>query len=266
MNKIYKYVFGCTIAICLVIIFILGITDSGKSQKVVDGIVENVLESSENILLFVGSSECEKCKYQAKEFSILHDMYELGYYYLDLDDIKITSKKNKILTDLGFNINSGVELPSLAVYKDGKMIDSISGLNGLDDITVFLNKNGIAEINDFPFTFHDISSYQNLMEKKEKKIFVVSTYSNDEAIEFQSIIASIASEYKLNINILYLDDITQDEYNIVYNSNKFFQDYVVDITTIVIFDENNNVLGYSLDVLTKEEYIDILKNASIINN
>lgn len=266
MNKTSRFIFGVIVTVCLLVIFVISMTNNNKSQKVVDEIVKNVLKSEDNILLFVGASECEKCMYEAKEFALLHEMYDLAYYYMDLDDIKVTSKKNKILTDLGFDLNAGVQLPSLAVYKDGKMIDSLAGVRGLDTLTKFLSENNVLESNELPVKFHDIVSYNSMMEKKEKKVFLVSTYNNAEAISFQNIIIGLAKKNGFEVNMLYLDDITQDEYDIIYNSNKFFRDYVVDVTTLVIFDENNNVLAHSLKKMTEEEYIEIFKNASIINN
>ena len=137
MEKVHKIVFASLVVILLGVIIFVGVITNNKRTENVKNIVETVLSSNENVMLYLSSGKCTHCKYQAEEMSNLLSRYKFKYYYVDIDEVSNTSTKNDILTKLGLDIYNGVTFPALLVYNNGELTNELSDVQGIDSIYDF---------------------------------------------------------------------------------------------------------------------------------
>ena len=264
MEKVHKIVFASLVVILLGVIIFVGVITNNKRTENVKYIVETVLSSKENVMLYLGSGKCTHCKYQAEEMSNLLSRYKFKYYYVDIDEVSNTNTKNDILTKLGLDIYNGVTFPALLVYNNGKLIDELSDVQGIDSIYDFITKNGILVTEEkLPLKFINYEKYTNLINNGKTNIVALTSYKMDEGVSFQTQLFELYDKYNLEFNVLYLDDITDNEYELLKESLDMFDGDVYIPTLIVVKDKD--VLGFTNTPTETDNYIDFLKNINIIN-
>ena len=264
MEKIKKFVFPIILLTFACVIAIIGIIQNNKTLKIIESIKNYVLESEENIMLYIGSSSCEACKYEIGQFSILLNEFNFEYYYIDLDEIKKTSFKNRILTELDLDIKNGVDLPSLIVYKDGKIVDKLTGLSNADSIFNFLNKNGIIKDEKLPVNYLDFSGYKSHIEKSGIKILAFVEMASFDGVDFQTKLWEIASDSNIEIDFLVLDELADSEREVIINSNELFSETFFD-EPVLIVNDGNKLVDYVTGNQESDVYLEFFKNLDIIN-
>lgn len=254
----------------VVALFIMGIVVYGANKQfadneVIESIKEELLNAEENTLLYLGSKSCEACDVQAGLFSLLLRQYNLQYYYIDLDELVSNSKKDKLLTDLNLvPIDGNVELPTLAVYNEGRVIDKLEKVNNIDVLFDFLVDNKIIESESkLPLNYLDLSTYSDYLARDGIKILAVTSLGSEYNISFQSALWEFASNNDVTIDVITLDDLSSSELEMFIDSSDFFKSDIFE-TPILVISNGNNITNYVKEIVTASEYVDIFKNLGII--
>lgn len=262
MNKANKYLFITIIIVCSLIIISLYVTKKTTSYKEAEKVIDEVLKSEGYQLLYIGSKECEACSKELPQIESLIKNYNFGMYYIDLDNLS-DSKVSKIISKLKI-YTTKFNVPSLAVFKDGKYVDILSGLKSSDAIFDFLQKNSIInEEASMYINYLDLDSYNDLIASNENQIIALGSFFNDESNETQVALWKVAKENNIKINYLMLPNLTEEEGSKFESSLDYFENNDVGIPMILIV-RNKEVIASSLENFDEEGYIEFFKENGLM--
>ncbi len=100
---------------------------------------KNILKNSQGLVVIDFSATwCMPCRMLKPIIErVAEKMPDVDFYNIDVDENEEIAKKYRIFS-----------VPTLVCFRDGKKVDSLVGLNPMDDIIEFIEKCRNAEINE----------------------------------------------------------------------------------------------------------------------
>jgi len=97
---------------------------------------DEIINSEELTIIDFSASWCMPCRMLAPIVEQVADkMPDVNFYNIDIDDNEDIAKRYRIFS-----------VPTLMAFREGKVIDSLVGLNSFDDVMEFVERCEEAEI------------------------------------------------------------------------------------------------------------------------
>ncbi len=97
---------------------------------------EEIVGSEELTIIDFSATWCMPCRMLAPILEQVADkMSEVNFYNLDIDENEEIAKRYRIFS-----------VPTLLAFKEGKVIDSLVGLNSYDEVLAFVKRCDEAEV------------------------------------------------------------------------------------------------------------------------
>lgn len=261
MSKKSKIFFLTLVIISAIVLLIVGLYKENEKLKSIDDMVQNILASEEPVVLYLSSSQCENCKITTNQIGMMLNYYDFDFYYLDIVEISAKSDKNRILTDLGLDIYGGVTTPSLLIYKDGKLVDNIVDLSGVNKIYDFLIKNNILDSSTKEFIeYLDSETIKTL---EDDYVVALTSYTYGECYEFDKLIWNLEDRYDLNIKMLYAEDLDREEGDAYLEEIEYPNIENMGFPTLYVV-KDKKVVDVLEGINTLDDYIEFLEKNDII--
>ncbi|HPF82552.1 MAG TPA: thioredoxin family protein [Bacilli bacterium] len=259
MSKISKIIFLIIILLGIVMILTINSNKITKRYKNIEKIVENINNSTDLKMVYIASNNCDECKLQSYQLKMLIKEYNIEYYYIDLNKISEARSKN-IYEKLDLEVVT--KSPTIAIYKDSKLVDSLIGLTGTNKLYKLLENNNIIVNKKLPINYLNLSSYVDIL-NNEKVIIGMGNYTSSYSNSFEEILFEINDEYDIDINFIYLNDLSESEGNLFESKINNFDEMNLKVPSLIIV-ENNEITDKIIGLSSKEEYVEFLKNNGII--
>ena len=249
------------IGISIVLIFIAGSNGKKKNEEyeTINNIADVALNSTGTIMVYLGGTTCEDCMIQSYQMRLFLSDYDLEYYYINLDGLSNSNTK-KILSKLG--LSEDINLPTIAIYEDGNLTVSQSGLVGTNSLyNLFKNHNLISD-KKLKMNYLSITKY---VEKIEEGTFTlaVGSMKSSESIEFEETLWEIVDEYNADFNFIYVSNLNKAEGNLFESKLENFSEYGVSIPSLLLV-RNGKIENALIGLFTKEDYVEFLQENGII--
>ena len=97
---------------------------------------EEIINSDELTIIDFSASWCMPCRMLAPILEqVANKMSSVSFYNLDIDENEDIAKRYRIFS-----------VPTLMAFKEGKVIDSLVGLNSYDEVLDFVRRCEMAEV------------------------------------------------------------------------------------------------------------------------
>lgn len=97
---------------------------------------DEIVGSDELTIIDFSATWCMPCRMLAPILEQVADkMPEVNFYNLDIDDNEDIAKRYRIFS-----------VPTLMAFKQGKVIDTLVGLNSFDEVLQFVKRASVAKI------------------------------------------------------------------------------------------------------------------------
>ena len=97
---------------------------------------EEIIKAEELTIIDFSASWCMPCRMLAPILAQVADKKEnVSFYNIDIDESEEVAKRYRIFS-----------VPPLMAFKEGKVIDSLVGLNSFDEVMDFVNRCEVAEV------------------------------------------------------------------------------------------------------------------------
>ncbi len=97
---------------------------------------DEIISGEDLTIIDFSASWCMPCRMLAPILEQVADkMPQVSFYNIDIDDNEDIAKRYRIFS-----------VPTLMAFKEGKVIDSLVGLNSFDEVMDFVERCEIAEI------------------------------------------------------------------------------------------------------------------------
>ena len=97
---------------------------------------EELINSEELIVVDFSASWCLTCRMLKPILEqVANKMTNVSFYNLDIDDSEEIAKRYRIFS-----------VPTLMAFKEGKVIDSLVGLNSYDEVLAFVRRCEVTEV------------------------------------------------------------------------------------------------------------------------
>ena len=97
---------------------------------------EELINAKELTVIDFSASWCMPCRMLAPILAQVADKKEsVSFYNIDIDESEEVAKRYRIFS-----------VPTLMAFKEGKVIDSLVGLNSFDEVIEFVNRCEVAEV------------------------------------------------------------------------------------------------------------------------
>ncbi len=255
-----------TVGIILVGIIIAIIISSIMGSQNIDDSVkqyEELLNSEEPHLLYIGSAECSYCELFDPIFNEIVTDYDVNYSYVD----------TSLLNDAELNhvmdvFNTESSTPQVLVLQGGEIIDSQMGYVPRESFFSFLQDSEVineeAELKDLYPSLNsvDYTEYEALINSGSDEVIMLSQTTCSYCGEAKPILNEIASEYDIVINYIELDQMSQEDGTKFMESlDRYAEDFGTPLTLVV---NNKEVKDELSGLTTKEDYVTFFKDAGII--
>ena len=261
MSKKSKIFFLTIVIIAIVVLLMVGLYKDNEDLKNIEIMVDDILAADEPVMLYLSSSKCDNCKITTNQIGMMMNYYDFDFYYLDIVEISAKSDKNRIFTELGLNIYEGVTTPSILIYKDGKLLDSIIDVSGVNKIYDVLTMNNII-----PSTTKEFIEYldsNTIKELDDDYIVGLTSYTYGECYEFDKLIWELEEKYDLNIKMLYAEDLEREEGDAYLESISYPEIETMGFPTLYIV-KDKKVVDVLEGINTLDDYIEFLQKNDII--
>lgn len=249
------------VGISIVLVFIANSNGKKKEKeyKTINNIADVALNSIGTTMIYLGSSNCEDCLKQSYQMKLFLSDYDLEYYYINLDGISNINVK-KVLSKLG--LSEEIKFPTIAIYEDGDLKVSQSGLVGTNSLYNLFKKHDLISDKNLKISYLSISKY---VEKIEAGTFIlaVGSMKSSESIEFEEILWELADEYNVDLNFIYASNLNKREGELFESKIKNFDEYDVSIPSLLIV-KDGKIENALIGLFTKEDYIEFLHENGII--
>lgn len=260
MNDIEKSIFGIVIIIAIVTVAIIGYNRGYKSYREIEKVVDKVLNSDGTQIIYVEPDDCEECNLQRYQMKKLVKDNELAYYYVNLKSLA-KYKVNDIYERLGLSIDK--TKPTIAIYEDGKIKSSLTGVTGINRLYSLLKQYDLISNKKLSLNYITLSSYIEKV-KQEKIIIAIGNYFIADSNSFEEILWSIADKYNVEVNFIYVPDLSQSEGQLFQSKIENFSDTELYVPSLIIV-ENNNITDSLVGLKDESAYVELFKNNGIIN-
>lgn len=262
MNKKNVVFFILVVAIALIGLLIVGLYKDNEDLKQVEAIVDYVLASEEPVMLYLSSTECENCEITTNQLGMMMDYYDFEFYYLDVVEISADSDKDRIFTKLGLDVYEGVTTPSILIYSNGKLIESIIDISGVNSIfDALVNQNIITKDTEAHIEYLNSTTINEL---GKDYIMGLTSYTYGDCYEFDKIIWEIEEEYNLDIKMLYAEDLSEEEGDTYLEKIEYPNIDTMGFPTLYIV-KNGKVVDAFEGLNTFDDYIEFFQKNDIID-
>lgn len=266
MNKVSKIVFAIIVIISIAFIIFYSLNKDNKNMETINKIVKTVKASNTEVMLYVGSSDCEACDLQGPQMSLLLSNYDFEYYYVDFNEISTTSGKTNFIKSLGVDTTVDFSTPNILIYKNGKIISQTSGLTSVNKIFDVLQENSIIENTEkMPVNYLTLTSFTELTEDNSEHVVMLGSAASEASNSAQEIIWNIAKEKNITIDYLMLNDLSETEGATFEKKLSYYSsgENTVTLPTMLII-KNGEVISVLADLQTSDSYIEFLTENGII--
>lgn len=258
-KKVLLIMFLIFIIVPLILVFIIKIYNENKEYKAINNIVDVVLNNTGNHMVYIGGEKCEDCSMQSYQMKLFLSEYDLGYYYISLDSVS-KFHANNILEKLGLDTES--VLPTIAIYNDGNIKVSQSGLVGTNSLYNLFKDNNLISEEPLKMNYLTISSYVDKV-NESNVILALGSMKSEQSLLFEEYLWGISSEYNVDINFLYISNLNKLEGNLFESKLKNFNEYNLEIPSLLIVD-NGVIRAASTGLKETKEYVEFLQENDII--
>lgn len=259
MDKVNKIFYSIVILVGITIIGVIYFVNQNKEYKVINNIIDRVTSSSNNEVIYISSSNCDECDLQTYQFKLLVDDYNFKYYYINLDKIS-NFKRKKIFKKIGLENNNFI--PTVAIFKDGKLDSSLTGVTGINRLYRLLKDYGFLNDKKLPLNYLNITNYASKLEE-EKVILALGSYVVSESNQFEQVLWDINNTYDIDINFLYLADLSESDGKLFEQKIANINEFDMDIPALLII-ENGSIKNAIFGLKESEEYVEFLTENDII--
>lgn len=259
MNKIAKYVFWAIMVLCLGTIIFINYQKDKEEYKIVDSIIDKVLNSDEPNVVYIAPSKCEECNLQTYQMKLLVEKYSLDYYYINLENLSASHIK-KVFSRLGIEKNT--KTSTIAVFKNNELDDYLVGIDSINRLFNMLKKYDILSSDKLPINYLNLSTYVEKIEENQM-ILAIGSYKDEYSIQVEELLWNIASEYNIDINFIHLINLTQIEGELFESKIVNFDDSEVVVPSLLLI-ENQSIVDLITGVAEEEEYVEFFRENGII--
>lgn len=262
VNK-FKGIIMTIFIIGVIITFIVvcnsNVNKRSKEYKTINDIVDVALNSTGNVMVYIGGSDCNECAMQSYQMRLFLSDYDLEYYYINLDGIS-KSDRDDVLSKL--ELDKNIKFPTIAIYQNGDLIVSQSGLVGTNSMYNLFKNHNLITPNPLKLNYLTLTQY---IEKVETGSFVlaVGSMKSEESIQFEEVLWQISEENNIDISFIYVSNLTKLEGELFESKLKNFDDFNVSIPSLLLV-SNGNIENGLTGLFDKENYVEFLKENGII--
>lgn len=252
--------------ILLVVILGFKLLFSSKKDKVVVNF-ENITIEEYNSLykskdleyIYLYHDSCSKCYDYELNLDKLQSEYNIKIKKLDysnFNDEELSSLKSS-----NSFLESGIDVPTIISIKDGKEVSSLDGINDYSSLKNFVNVSN-EPMSGKSFTKISVDEYVSLLNSKNKSFIYICNSIEDKCEKFTSSLEKTASNRKLKVNYLNLNNITSSsDWDKLSESNKIFNGQWF-IPAILIV-KNGKIIDYKMEELSESDLINFLKENNL---
>ena len=252
--------------ILLVVILGFKLLFSSKKDKVVV-IFENITIEEYNSLykskdleyIYLYHDSCSKCYDYELNLDKLQSEYNIKIKKLDysnFNDEELSSLKSS-----NSFLESGIDVPTIISIKDGKEVSSLDGIKDYSSLKNFVNVSN-EPMSGKSFTKISVDEYVSLLNSKNKSFIYICNSIEDKCEKFTSILEKTASNRKLKVNYLNLNNIiSSSDWDKLSESNKIFNGQWF-IPAILIV-KNGKIIDYKMEELSESDLINFLKENNL---
>ena len=239
---------------------------SSKKDKVVVNF-ENITIEEYNSLykskdleyIYLYHDSCSKCYDYELNLDKLQSEYNIKIKKLDysnFNDDELSSLKSS-----NSFLESGIDVPTIISIKDGKEVSSLDGIKDYSSLKNFVNVSN-EPMSGESFTKISVDEYVSLLNSKNKSFIYICNSIEDKCEKFTSSLEKTASNRKLKVNYLNLNNITSSsDWDKLSESNKIFNGQWF-IPAILIV-KNGKIIDYKMEELSESELIYFLKENNL---
>lgn len=260
MNEIEKNIFGIVIVVAIVAIAIIGYNRGYKSYRTIENIIDEVLESDGTKIIYIEPDNCEECELQRYQLKELVKNNELAYYYINLEKLA-KYKVNDVYKRLNLSVDK--TKPTIGIYEDGKIKSSLTGVTGINRLYSLLKQYDFVNNNELSLNYITLSSYIERL-NQGKMVLAIGNYFVADSNSFEEILWDIASNYQIEINFVYVPDLSKSEGKLFQSKIENFDDTELYVPSLIIV-ENNKIVDSLVGLKDKDAYVELFKNNGIIN-
>jgi Thioredoxin domain-containing protein len=264
MNETKKllYVLGTGVLI-LILVIITSVISANKGNKQLEK-VEKLFESNKTEIVYLGRPTCGYCAMLEPSLKSLSKEFDFKYTYINTDEVNATNL-SKILQRLDID-ESSFGTPYIAIVKDGKIEAVQNGYVPENELFEFFKTNNIIDKDaKLSLNYIDYETYNNILEGDEKELVVLAQTGCSHCETAKPVLAEIAKEYDIKINILNISNFSEEEYNKFQSSLKYFKENEWG-TPLTFSLEGDEILGVQEGSVTKEAFVEFFKKQKFIEN
>lgn len=261
------------IILIVAVLFILLVTILGfkllfssKKDKVVVNF-ENITIEEYNSLykskdleyIYLYHDSCSKCYDYELNLDKLQSEYNIKIKKLDYSNFN-DEELNSLKSSNSF-LESGIDVPTIISIKDGKEVSSLDGIKDYSSLKNFVNVSN-EPMSGKSFTKISVDEYVSLLNSKNKSFIYICNSIEDKCEKFTSSLEKTASNRKLKVNYLNLNNITSSsDWDKLSESNKIFNGQWF-IPAILIV-KNGKIIDYKMEELSESDLINFLKENNL---
>ena len=235
-----------------------------RSHKIIEE-VEKLKNSSEAKAVYIMRDGCGYCELNKNNIASIKEEYNFEYY--NVNTTKLVKKDIDKLISILEITEDKFGTPHMAVFKDGKVVASLSGLKTYDITFNFLKENGlIATDSKLYLNYLDFKGYKKAISSSENQAIVLASSTCGHCANEHPELIKIAKETGAKINYAYLDYMfnSQEEYDEFLSSLKWFSENSNFGTPTTLIVKNKEVKSYLVGYRAQAEMTEFLKENGIV--
>ena len=247
-----------------------GVITSSDSQKIVKKF-DKYYNSKEKTVIYYASTTCGWCSLQTPILETIAEDYEMDYLYVDNSKLA-KNQREEIASKLGIETST----PTTVIVQNGEVIDVAEGFTPAKEYIKFFSKNGLipedavySKENNLNFISYD--EYERLTNEEGTNIIVIGQTTCSHCIAVKPTLNSIAADYKLTINYIDINEVSEEEMTKFYESLTRMEysepEYVEEGkfgTPLTLIVKNGKISSYVAGERSKSQFVREFKKAGLI--
>lgn len=263
INKKLLVLVFVVLFILLIVILGFKILFGSKKDKVVVNFQNITLEEYNSLYkskdleyIYLYHDSCSKCYDYELNLDKLQSEYNIKIKKLDYSNFN-SEELNSLKSSNSF-LESGIDVPTIISIKDGKEVSSLEGIKDYASLKNFVNVSN-EPMSGKSFTKISVDEYISILNSKNKSFIYICNSIEDKCEKFTSSLEKIASNRKLKVNYLNLNNITSStDWDKLSSSNKVFNNNWFIPAVLIV--KNGKIIDYSMEELSESDLINFLKN------
>lgn len=261
LNKKLFVLFGVLFILLIVILCFILLFGSKKDKVVVN--FENITIEEYNSLyksndleyIYLYHDSCSKCYDYELNLDKLQSEYNIKIKKLDYSNFN-SEELNSLKSSNSF-LEIGIDVPTIISIKDGKEVSSLDGIKDYVSLKNFVNVSN-EPMSGKSFTKISVDEYVSILNSKNKSFIYICNSIENKCEKFTSSLEKIASNRKLKVNYLNLNNITSStDWDKLSSSNKVFNNNWFIPAVLIV--KNGKIIDYRMEELSESDLINFLK-------